>query len=153
MTEYRSPYAKTMVLLHATHLLDFLRTWKIAKNMRLSLEGTKYQSADGLYVHVVSRSRDCLIRTCTELRLPVPAIREPPSPPFSEAVGDEYLKHLLDQWIYPLRDVVEQQLRQPSQPKPLDTTPPITAVLEHAVMHTLRHKFELSELIITQALR
>jgi hypothetical protein len=51
------------------------------------------------------------------------------------------------QWRTPLRDVGDDQLETPEYPSEWQTRYSIDAMLEHAVMHPIRHAFQLEELM------
>jgi hypothetical protein len=61
--------------------------------------------------------------------------------------ADDYMEHVLERWRAPLREVSNEQLETPEYPSPWRTRYSIDAMLEHAVMHPIRHAFQLDELI------
>ena len=63
------------------------------------------------------------------------------------------MKHVLEQWRRPLREVGDERLETPEYPSRWKTQYCIDAMLEHAVMHAIRHAFQLEELMSTQHLR
>ena len=78
---------------------------------------------------------------------PDPDIREIPGEKVVEAEADSYLEHLLHQWRIPLSAVAEEQFYKPEYQARWQTRYCIDAMLEHAVMHPIRHRFQLLELI------
>ena len=81
------------------------------------------------------------------LRLPDPEVRPAPD---AIAIGDadDYLEHVLERWrAEALREVSDEQLETPEYPSRWQTRYCIDSMLEHAVMHPIRHAFQLDELI------
>ena len=84
---------------------------------------------------------------CEVLALPDPGIR--PAPDVSAIVrdADDYLEHVLEQWRAPLIEVSDDILETPEYPSRWKTRYCIDSMLEHAVMHPIRHVFQLDELL------
>ena len=62
--------------------------------------------------------------------------------------ADEYMEHVLERWrTAQLREVSDEQLETPEYPSRWQTRYSIDSMLEHAVMHPIRHAFQLDELI------
>lgn len=61
--------------------------------------------------------------------------------------GPEYIKYLLSKWRTPLINTEEKDFHSPSYKSRWGADYCIEAMLEHAVMHPLRHKFQLDNLI------
>lgn len=83
---------------------------------------------------------------CDKLGLADPGIRAAPEPAVIAEQADDYLEHLLARWRLPLAGVTEADL------EPIHTTRwgekmSLEGMLEHAVMHPLRHRFQLEELM------
>lgn len=88
-----------------------------------------------------------MIWICDVLALPDPQIRSAPN--VSEIVrgADDYMEHVLERWRAPLRDVPDDKLETPEYPSEWQTRYSIDSMLEHAVMHPIRHTFQLNELL------
>ena len=56
---------------------------------------------------------------------------------------DGYLAHVLDRWDGPLRALTEDEADRPVYPSRWGTGYCIDAMLEHAVMHPIRHELQL----------
>ena len=56
------------------------------------------------------------------------------------------MEHVLEQWRTPLRDVSDDRLETPEYPSRRQTRC-IDAMLEHSVMHPIRHAFQLEDLM------
>ncbi len=63
------------------------------------------------------------------------------------AEADSYTEHVLEKRRTPLRDVGDDRLETPEYPSRWQTRYCIDAMLEHAVMHPIRHAFQLEELM------
>ena len=148
---YRYGGARALVRLHERHLWEFWATWCEASNARVQLPETEdpnYASLEVLLHHVLQSARGYLQWICTQLQLPDPGIdRAPPA----ERAPDEaagYLRHLLERWRDPLCDVPREAYRKPVQQALTATN--VEAMLEHAVMHPIRHTFQLRNLLAEQ---
>ena len=64
-----------------------------------------------------------------------------------ELSADAFLKHLLERWDLPLRDVPEERFFDRTYASNWDAEYCIEAMLEHAVMHPIRHEFQLINLM------
>lgn len=148
---YRSRAVRAMVLLHEEHLRRFLQTWRLALASSVSLPPTAdpaYASLSTLGRHVVSAAGGYLVWICEVLKLPDPGIRLAPDETAIVRDADEYVEHLLEQWrTSPLRGVSDEQLETPEYPSRWQTRYCIDSMLEHAVMHPIRHAFQLDELM------
>ena len=62
--------------------------------------------------------------------------------------ADSYMEHVLERWAAePLREISDEQLETPEYPSHWRTRYCVDSMLEHAVMHPIRHAFQLDELI------
>jgi hypothetical protein len=61
--------------------------------------------------------------------------------------ADDYMEHVLERWRAPLREVPDEKLETPEYPSRWRTRYCIDSMLEHAVMHPIRHAFQLDELL------
>lgn len=157
MSDYASslpPYnyrgARACVILHETHLREFIAVWKAAKSsgqVKLPQTGDpSYTSFDHLVQHVLRASRGYIVWCCEKLGLPDPGIPPTPEPEEIEPLVDEYLAVLLNKWRSPLAEVPESRFDEVYKSRwKVDYC--IDAILEHAVMHPIRHAFQLRELM------
>lgn len=146
-TKYRYRGARASVMLHEQHMREFLDTWKLAKAKELALPETddpNYASLDTLLKHVLWWARRYMIWMCERLSLPDPQI---PPVPDEAAKADRYLEELLRRWKAPLADIPEERFYKPEYEAPWKVKYCIDAMLEHAVMHPIRHRFQLLELM------
>jgi hypothetical protein len=139
------------VLLHEEHLRRFVRTWRLALAVPITLPPTadpNYASLDALGRHVLSAAGGYLVWICEMLKLPDSGIRSAPDATALVHDADDYMEHVLDRWRNgPLREVADEQLETPEYPSRWQTRYAIDSMLEHAVMHPIRHAFQLDELM------
>jgi hypothetical protein len=139
-----------MVLLHEEHLRRFVHTWRLALAASVSLPATddpNYASLGALGRHVLGAAGGYMVWICEVLTLPDPGIRSAPEVGAVVRDADDYLEHVLERWRTPLREVPDERLETPEYPSRWQTRYCIDSMLEHAVMHPIRHAFQLDELI------
>lgn len=147
---YTSRGARALVLLHEAHLRQCIQVWKQAKASGLGLpasDNKNYQSLYTLLQHVLCAARNYMLSMCRILNLPDPQIDPVPELPQIGAEMDRYLEHLLEHWRLPLADVTDDQMEPPEELYVAGMPYWIDAMLEHAVMHPIRHEFQLRELM------
>lgn len=152
LSNYTSRAARALVLLHEKHLRQCVEVWKQAKAVNLQLPMTgeeKYQSLENLLSHILNSAGRYMMGMCKNLELPDPKIREVPDISTIEAEADGYVEHLLERWRLPLANVPDERL-EPTTYVAGETRYWIDAMLEHAVMHPIRHEFQLKELLERQ---
>lgn len=153
MPPYAYGGARAMVILHERHLRSFLAVWKQAKTAGLTLPETSdptYVSLEALLFHVCACARGYLTWSCRVLGLPDPEIRIPPDAATIENEVDAYLEHLIERWRSPLAGVEEDRFYEGEYESGWKSRYCIDAMLEHAVMHPIRHQFQLENLLAEQ---
>jgi hypothetical protein len=128
----------------------FLITWKDAVAVEVALPETddpNYVSHEALLRHVLSWSRRYMVWMCEMLSLPDPQIPPVPEANVVSDEADRYVEKLLEQWRTPLADIPQERFMKPEYEAPWKVKYCIDAMLEHAVMHPLRHRFQLLELM------
>jgi len=139
-----------MVLLHEEHLRRFVHVWRlaVARSVRLPpADDPAYVSLEALGRHVLSAAGSYMIWMCEALALPDPGISPAPDASAMVRDADDYTEHVLEQWRTPLREVANEDLETPEYPSRWKTRYCIDSMLEHAVMHPIRHAFQLDELL------
>ena len=147
---YKYKGARALVLLHEKYMRTCLQAWKEAKRLKIGLPQTEdkdYQSLETLLFHIFRASRGYMTWMCEKLNLPDPQIEKPPETDKIEGRADSYLIHLLERWREPLANIPEEKFHQPSYKSRWGTDYCLDAMLEHAVMHPIRHEFQLRNLI------
>lgn len=141
---------RALVVLHERHMRAFLATWQRARRAEVSLPETDeatYVSLVTLLRHVLGAARGYMIWSCDKLGLPEPDIRRVPRAEEIEEEAEAYLEHVLAGWRDPLRGVSGDALHRPEFESAWGVNYCIDAMLEHAVMHPIRHVFQLEELM------
>ncbi len=141
--------ARALVILHEQYMREFLSTWRKAKQLDVKLPATDdpdYQSLDHLLSHVLRAARGYMTWMCEKLELPDPGIDNYPPPETAEREAGAFLEHVLEKWREPLAQV-EEKLCYESHKSRWGMDYSIDSMLEHAVMHPLRHIFQLEELM------
>jgi hypothetical protein len=148
--QYRSRAVRAMVLLHEEHLRRFVHTWRVALASSVILPKTddpSYASLEALGQHVLSAAGGYMIWMCEVLALPDPEIRSAPHVAAVVRDADDYMEHVLERWRTPLKEVPDEKLETPEYASRWQTRYCIDSMLEHAVMHPIRHAFQLDELL------
>jgi hypothetical protein len=149
---FRHRGARALVILHEHHMRRFLSVWRDAEAANVTLPATSdhaYASRSALLRHVLSAYRGYMTWMAQQLELPDPGIEPVPDVDEVEALAERYLEHVLDRWRAPLRDVPEERFEDRTYPI-WGVAYSIDAMLEHAVMHPIRHAFQLEELLADQ---
>ena len=150
LKKYKYNGARALVLLHEKHLRSCLETWREAKKLNIKLPQTDdadYQSLDTLLRHILRSARGYMIWMCAKLNLPDPEIEKTPEADLIESNSDRYITHLLEKWSLPLAEIPEEKFNNPVFKSNWGVDYCIDAMLEHAVMHPIRHEFQLKNLI------
>jgi uncharacterized damage-inducible protein DinB len=147
---YKYNGARTLVLLHEIHLQSLFRTWTKAKALNIVLPETDdpdYQSLDALLRHVFRAARGYLTWICEQLYLENPDINAVPQADHIAAEAESYLPYLLEKWRLPLAEISEDRFFDKTYKSRWGAHYCIEAMLEHAVMHPIRHQFQLENLL------
>lgn len=146
-TPYRYGGARALVELLDRSLREFLAVWREARRGGLEMPPTEdpdCASLPALLRHVLHACRGELVWCCDVLDLPGP--RVPPVPMVEEIEADHarYAEDLLAAWrASPLRDVEEERFYRPEHLTSWGVRYCVDAMLEHAVMHPIRHAHQL----------
>ena len=144
--------ARSLVILHERELRRFIEAWKVAKARAVPVTGIKYKpgtTLEDILVHVLHWARDYLVWSCENLRLPDPACAPVPAVRDVARELDTYSDHLLARWREPFREVPQDALCEVQYRTRWGKDYTVEALLEHAVVHPMRHGLQLEEL--TQA--
>ena len=146
---YRYRGARALVLLHERELRAFVATWRraLAWGVRLpASDDPDTASPNAMARHVLNAAGRYMIWLTQKLGLPDPGIAEAPPVEAIEAGADAYLEHVLERWREPLRDVPERPFSETHVANwGEDFT--LESMLEHAVVHPMRHALQLEELM------
>jgi hypothetical protein len=148
--EYSYGGARALIALHEYHMRSFLKTWQKAKKAGIILPHTEdpdYKSLETLLRHPLRSSRGYIIWICQKLELPDPGIDPVPEIEHIEQSANSFLDHVLERWQLPLCNVPEERFFDRTYTSNWDVEYCIEGMLEHAVMHPIRHEFQLINLI------
>jgi uncharacterized damage-inducible protein DinB len=146
--QYRG--VRALVTLHERELSRFTDTWKTAKARDVALPGTKHTpetTLEDVLVHVLHWARDYLVWSCEKLQLPDPGCAPIPEVSVVARKVDAYVEHLLARWKEPFRELPEDAFCEPVYRTRWGSHYPVEALLEHAVVHPMRHRLQLEELM------
>ncbi len=144
--------ARALVQLHERHLRDFVRMWRRAKGADLALPASQDPDTDSLGAmlrHVLGAARGYMVWICECLELPDPDIAAVPDD--VEEALDAYVDHLLERWDGPLVELDQKTADRATFASRWGTVYCIDAMLEHAVMHPIRHALQLERALGSQA--
>jgi uncharacterized damage-inducible protein DinB len=150
---YRWRGARALVLLHEQSMRSLLPVWREAVRRGVNLPATDdpdYASLHTLLHHLFRASRGYMTWLCEKLGLPDPGIEKAPPPDVVEQEADRYLEHLLESWRTPLAGLEEAHF-QPLFKTRWGADLSGEGMLEHAVVHPMRHRFQLEELMEKRA--
>lgn len=153
LRRYKYNGARSLVLLHDRHMRSCIQAWHEAKKLNIKLPVTEdedYKSLETLLKHFLRSSRNYITWMCEKLGLPDPQIKNPPEVESIENEADGYMEYLLEKWRTPLADIEEEKFFSPVFTSRWGVDYCIEAMLEHAVMHPIRHEFQLKNLIAAQ---
>ena len=106
-----------------------------------------YKSLETLLRHVLRSARGYMVWMCEKLELPNPEIIDPPNLENIAQQASNYIDHLIEKWKTPLADVEETKFSDKVYNSNWGVPYCIDAMLEHAVMHLIRHTFQLERLM------
>ena len=150
LAHYQYRGARALVLLHDKELREFLEVWRRARAANLTLPATSdpdYASLEALLFHVLRAARGYMTWMCESLGLADPGIEAPPPVERVAAEADRYVEHLLERWRLPLAALPEERFHEPEFRSRWGVLYCVDAMLEHAVVHPVRHAFQLRELM------
>lgn len=148
--QYRG--ARALVLLHEEHLRSFVATWHEAKAASIALPETDdsdYDSLEHVLQHVLGAARGYMVWMCEKLELAHPDIHDVPALDAIESEAEAFLHHLLERWRLPLANVPVDDFGKTYRAN-WGIQYSIDAMLEHALVHPMRHTFQLRNLINEQ---
>ncbi len=148
---FQSRGVRALVKLQMEEMHLLFAVWKRAKRAGVRLPATKdpaYRSLDALIAHPLRSCRGYLTWLCEVLGRPEPAVPEAPKPEDVAARGAAYLGVLGRAWErhmawMPNRVLDSTKVHTSRWGAPMT----VEAMFEHAVVHPMRHRFQLEELI------
>lgn len=152
LPDYHYRGAAASVALHEAHLREFMDTWDRARERCIALPKTgdpAYRSLEALLFHVLGCARGYMVWCCQKLGVDDPAIDPAPDVEVIAEGAESFLRHLIDRWRLPLATVTEDRFYVVHE-SPWGVGYCVDAMLEHAVMHPIRHTHQLEALLADQ---
>lgn len=150
MPEFRYGGARALTILHERELSRFVEVWNKAKAAGVVLPPVKnpdYKNFDRLLYHVVFRAWENMNWICEQLQLPDPNLEPVPEPEVLDGAVDQYLDRLLPQMRTPLTEVRGKEFYFKTYTSAWNTDYCIDAMMEHLVLHAMRHTLQLEGLM------
>ncbi len=147
---YRYGGARALVALHERYLRGFLEVWRQADNRGLKLPDSpdpNYASRAALLAHVLGCAARYLVWICEQLEVPAPDLEQYPEPESLPDAAEDYLESVLRGWHDRLSDLTEERASAPAHDPRWGPPYCMDAMLEHAVMHPIRHSHQLRTLL------
>jgi len=149
---YKYGGAEALVVLHDQHLREFWNVWRQADEQGIQLPATEdrnYASREALLTHVMGCAASYLTWICEQIGEPAPNVVEYPEVEGFGGQAATYMEQVLAAWPTPLRNIKPEQADHPTYVSRWGTPYSIDAMLEHAVMHPIRHSHQLRGLMIS----
>jgi hypothetical protein len=148
---FKSRGVRALVVLQMREMERLFVVWKQAKRAGVKLPATRdpaYGSLDLLMRHPLRSCRGYLTWLCEVLGRPDPNVPDPPDAEKVATQGGAYLKVLAKAWEkhmawMPGKTLDSFRVHTSRWGAPMT----VEAMLEHAVAHPMRHRFQLEELI------
>ena len=148
---FKSRGVRALVHLQMAEMDRLFVVWKQAKRAGVKLPRTTdpaYQSIDLLMRHPLRSCRGYLTWLCEVLGRPDPRVPDPPEAERVAAQGAAYLKVLAKAWEKHMSWMPGEVLDSFDTHNARWGAPmTVEAMFEHAVVHPMRHRFQLEELI------
>ena len=147
---YQYGGAAACVTLLKEHLQEFLETWRQADALEIELpEDTDLDcsSREHLLLHVLRCASRHLIWICDQLEIPAPDVERDPQRDGISERAEEDMEKTLAAWDLSMRALTEEAAYSESYPSEWGPLYCIDAMLEHAVMHPIRHSLQLKKLM------
>jgi hypothetical protein len=146
-TQYQSGAVRALVALHDREMRKFWRTWSKSIDLKVKMPPTDDPSCktpNDMLNHVLHASRGYVRWICSQLKLNDPQLDRPSKSMNLLTESEEYLESLLAVWSTSLTSITEDQCYIEFNSR-WKTIYCIDAMLEHAVMHPVRHSFQLDK--------
>ena len=150
MTEFRSRAVRSLVELHERELRAFHATWtafrESGKPLPEALGDPDYESPALLVTHVQAAARSYMLWIREVLGDPVPDLERIRDADLIVPRLEAFMEETLDGWRRHLLTVADEQLG--TQAKSRWGEPfTIDQMLEHAVVHPMRHRLQLERIL------
>jgi len=151
MIEFRSRAVRSLVELHEVELRNFHATWRrfVASGKPMPVAGgnAHYEDAERLVAHVQAAARSYMLWIWERLEQPVedlPLIRDPD---IIVPRLEEFMEETLDGWRRHLAALEGAQMGPAQHISRWGEPHTIEQMLEHAVVHPMRHRIQLERIM------
>ena len=153
MTEFKSRAVRSLVELHEIEMRRFLETWArfVASGapMPEARGDADYQSRDHLVAHVVRAARNYLTWIGEQLGRPVKDVDMETDSLKIAPRFNEFIEGILAAWRRHLPAVEDAELEPATYKSRWGVLFSIESMLEHAVVHPMRHRYQLEKILTT----
>jgi uncharacterized damage-inducible protein DinB len=149
--EFRSRAVRSLVELHEREMRSFLEVWDrfVAASLPLpEAHGDEsYQSRERLGAHVLMAARGYLTRIGEWVERPVSDVDDSQDP--NEIVGraSQFADNVLAAYRRHLADIITEELEPQSHRTRWGELMSVENLLEHAVVHPMRHRIQLERIL------
>jgi hypothetical protein len=151
MSEFRSRGVRSLVELHERELKEFIATWRrfvaSGKPMPEALGDSDYESAERLVTHVQGSARGYLLWICETLGRPIEGLPRVVDPDIVVPRLDAFVAETLEAWRTHLAPVENEQVAGQQYLSRWGEPHTIEQMLEHAVVHPMRHRIQLERIL------
>jgi len=147
---FKSNAVRSCVELHEIELRRFLDTWRAFRASGIGLPATddpSYRSNDHLAGHVLRAARNYLTWVGQCVRRPVTDLDAETDPVRIAAKGGAFLEEVLAGWRRHLAGLDDGELAPATYKSSWGEDYNIEQMLEHAVVHPMRHRIQLERLM------
>jgi hypothetical protein len=151
MTEFRSRAVRSLVELHEIELRSFLATWRrfvaAGKPMPEARGDADYESPERLVAHAQGAARSYMLWIREVLEQPVTDLELIRDPAVIMPRLDAFMEETLDGWRRHLAPLEDEQLAPKQYKSRWGEMLTIDQMLEHAVVHPMRHRIQLERIL------
>jgi hypothetical protein len=151
---FKSNAVRSCVELHEIELNRFYETWQAFRNQGTPLppsDNPSYQSADHLGGHVLRAARNYLTWICDCVQRPVTDLDGETDPARIAAKGRAFADAVLAAWRRHLALLEDPELAPQTYKSRWGEDYNIEQMLEHAVVHPMRHRIQLERLMAAES--
>lgn len=151
MEEFKSRGVRSLVELHEQELRDFVATWRrfvaAGKPMPDAHGDADYESPERLVAHVQGAARSYLLWIWEMLEQPIEGLPLVRDPAVIVPRLDAFMAETLDGWRRHLAPLDHEQVSGKQYLSRWGELHTIEQMLEHAVVHPMRHRIQLERIV------
>jgi uncharacterized damage-inducible protein DinB len=151
MTEFRSRAVRSLVELHEGELRSFLATWRrfvaSGKPMPDARGDADYESPEKLVAHVQGAARGYLLWIAEQLGRPIPGLERVREAAVIVPRLEAFMEETLAAWERHLASLEDSDLGPKQFATRWGDLMSVEQMLEHAVVHPMRHRIQLERVL------